>query len=264
MKEGIMLYYSATLYFVIVDSLFFFHPPKSNFMKCIAFLLALIFLSQSGISQNLGIGTTNPNTSAKLDITSSNSGLLVPRMTTTDRNRIANPAKGLLVYDSTTNEFWFFNGSAWREMLYNNSVRFGFDLQNSGISSTYNIQFVNNYNLDAASVVLTNTTTITIVKPGLYRFGFLGFRHIESAPSATATSATFDLSLTVNSKQYKIIPGDSQTGASSNWRYVSANTILFDLFVPANSTVTLNALSSNNSGFVKTDSGHFFGYLISE
>jgi hypothetical protein len=232
---------------------------------CILLLGVVFFLK--GFSQAIGIGTQNPNASAKLDITSDNSGVLIPRMTSADRNRIANPAKGLLVYDSTTNNFWFYSGSAWSQMLYNNNVRFGFDLlQNPAINSSYNLQLVNNYNLDPASVVLTNSTTLTIVKPGLYHFGFLGLKHNENAPSATATSATIDLSVTINGKQYKVIASAAQTiGTSqSNWSYGSSSTLLFDLFVPSNSTVTINVVSSNNSGFLKSDSGHFFGYLISE
>jgi hypothetical protein len=226
-------------------------------------LLGIAFFLK-GFSQNAGIGTTNPDASAKLDITSNNSGLLVPRMTTIDRNRIVNPAKGLLVFDSTTNNFWFYSGSAWNQMLYNNNVRFGFDLQSSTINPSYNIQFVNDYNLDPLSVVLTNSTTLTIVRPGLYHFGFLGYKHNEIAPSATATSATLDLSVTINGKQYKVIASAAQTGASSSWSYGSTSTLLFDLFVPVNSTFTINAVSSTSSGFLKSDSGHFFGYLISD
>jgi hypothetical protein len=234
-------------------------------MKKIFILFFAVLSFLNGFSQAIGIGTTNPNASAKLDITSDNSGVLVPRMTSAERNRIANPAKGLLVFDSTTNNFWFYSGIAWRQMLYDNNVRFGFDLlQNPGINSSYNIPFINNYNLDPASVVLTNPTTLTIVKQGLYHFGFLGLKHNESAPSATSTSATFDLSVTINGKQYKVIASAAQTGGSSTWSYGSAATIQFDLFVPSNSTVTINVVSSNNSGFVKSTSGHFFGYLISE
>ena len=67
-------------------------------------------LVQSG---SVGIGTYTPNSSALLDLTSTDKGMLVPRMTTAQRTAIASPATGLLVYDNDTNAFWFYNGTAW-------------------------------------------------------------------------------------------------------------------------------------------------------
>ena len=49
----------------------------------------------------IGMGTTTPHASALLDLQSSSRGLLLPRMSTTQRTSISNPAKGLVVYDST-------------------------------------------------------------------------------------------------------------------------------------------------------------------
>lgn len=65
--------------------------------------------------QNVGIGTNTPNTSALLDLTSTNKGLLIPRVTQTQRNNIVTPANGLLVYqtDNTTG-FYYYNGSSWQ------------------------------------------------------------------------------------------------------------------------------------------------------
>jgi Protein of unknown function (DUF1566) len=80
-------------------------------------LLALLFLMalQTGFAQNIGIGTTNPNPNALLDISSGSQGLLAPRMDSTSRKNI--PAtKGLLVYDTTYNSYWFNNGAAWVNM----------------------------------------------------------------------------------------------------------------------------------------------------
>lgn len=47
-----------------------------------------------------GIGTTTPDASAKLDITSTSKGFLIPRMTTVQRSAISSPANGLLVYQT--------------------------------------------------------------------------------------------------------------------------------------------------------------------
>ncbi len=76
----------------------------------ILFFLALTITS---MAQNLGIGTTTPAASAQLDVSSTTKGFLPPRMTTTDRDAIANPATGLIIYNTTTNSLEIRNSSAW-------------------------------------------------------------------------------------------------------------------------------------------------------
>lgn len=66
--------------------------------------------------QSVGINTINPEPSAALDITSNSKGLLIPRLTSFERNTMASPVKGLMVFDINTNSFWFYNGTAWAEV----------------------------------------------------------------------------------------------------------------------------------------------------
>lgn len=61
----------------------------------------------------IGVGTSTPNASALLDLTSTTRGLLIPRMITTQRNAISSPATGLEIFNTTTGQFEFYNGSAW-------------------------------------------------------------------------------------------------------------------------------------------------------
>jgi N-acetylneuraminic acid mutarotase len=67
----------------------------------------------------VGIGTSSPAASAALDVSSTTKGVLIPRMTTVQRTAIATPATGLLVFDITTNSFWFRGTSAWVELIDN-------------------------------------------------------------------------------------------------------------------------------------------------
>ncbi|RLD87319.1 MAG: hypothetical protein DRJ09_10510 [Bacteroidetes bacterium] len=50
---------------------------------------------------------SQPDGSAMLDIKSSTKGLLIPRMTTTQRNAITSPAQGLMVYDTEDSTFYY-------------------------------------------------------------------------------------------------------------------------------------------------------------
>jgi len=69
-------------------------------------------------AQRVGISTDGsiPDASAMLDIKSTTQGMLVPRMTSSQRTAIASPAQGLLVFDNVTNSFWFYKGLAWTEL----------------------------------------------------------------------------------------------------------------------------------------------------
>ena len=65
-------------------------------------------------SGSVGIGAnTLINASAILDVTSTTQGFLPPRMTTTQKNAIASPAAGLMVYDTTLNLISVYNGTIW-------------------------------------------------------------------------------------------------------------------------------------------------------
>jgi uncharacterized protein (TIGR02145 family) len=76
-----------------------------------SFVLFLVVFSSQG--QNVGIGTTTPHPSAALDISSSNSGFLPPRMTNTERNGINNPTAGLMIYNTTTDCLEIFGKGKW-------------------------------------------------------------------------------------------------------------------------------------------------------
>ena len=76
----------------------------------------VIVFYHKGFAQNVGIGTTTPHSSAMLHINSTDKGILIPVMNSTQRQAIASPAGGLMVYDSSTKSFWFFNGLAWDEL----------------------------------------------------------------------------------------------------------------------------------------------------
>ena len=85
-------------------------------MKHFFTLLAAVVLTASTYAQ-VGIGTTTPDASSALDITSTTAGLLIPRMTETQRDAISTAATGLMIYQiDGTAGFYYYNGSSWAEV----------------------------------------------------------------------------------------------------------------------------------------------------
>jgi hypothetical protein len=70
--------------------------------KFIVSLFSFVLFLGSQAQQNVGIGTTTPNSSAILDLTSTTRALLIPRMTFTERGAIVSPAAGMIVYQTNT------------------------------------------------------------------------------------------------------------------------------------------------------------------
>lgn len=63
----------------------------------------------------VGIGTAAPDASASLDIVSTTRGVLFPRMTQTQRDNIASPAVGLMLWNLDSNKLQAWDGSSWQD-----------------------------------------------------------------------------------------------------------------------------------------------------
>lgn len=81
------------------------------------FITTLIFLFgiSGSIFAQVGIGTTTPEASAALDVSSSDKGFLMPRMTTAQREAIVSPVIALKVFDTDTKSEWTYIDGAWTE-----------------------------------------------------------------------------------------------------------------------------------------------------
>ncbi len=89
-------------------------------MKKIILSTLFLFSLVSHAQDNMGIGTPTPNASAKLDVSSTTQGMLIPRMTAAQRALISAPATGLMVYQTDgVSGFYFYNGSAWTSLASN-------------------------------------------------------------------------------------------------------------------------------------------------
>ena len=89
-------------------------------MKTLLLLCPILFgFAIATNAQSVAINTTgeDPDSSAILDIQSSTKGVLIPRLDSVQRQMIANPAEGLLVYDMDTHSFWFRQDGQWTELV---------------------------------------------------------------------------------------------------------------------------------------------------
>lgn len=109
-------------------------------MNKIIFICLMLFTALS--NAQVGINTDSPDASSALEIESTTAGILIPRLTETQRDAISSPATGLMIYqtDQTTG-FYYYNGS-W--------TRIG----SSGDSSTTNSYSVNTYYAELGGFVI--------------------------------------------------------------------------------------------------------------
>jgi hypothetical protein len=87
--------------------------------KIIAATCALLMISMAGTAQSTGVSIsatgTPPAPSSMLDVSSTNSGALIPRLTDAQRDGIQNPAEGLFIFNTTTKCFNVYKNAAWFE-----------------------------------------------------------------------------------------------------------------------------------------------------
>jgi hypothetical protein len=216
-------------------------------MKYFSFLLLSFFSVNCVFAQtgNVGIGTSSPKASAALDISSSTKGLLIPRMATAQRNAIAAPEKGLMVYDTSVAEFHYYDGGKWRRFSEENND-----------SSSYFPSFVSSFNtlnfpFNSSNYITENQTNGIIFDNG----GSSGnYSDAQSAFIYISKNATA-LSVRIIIEQMNTAPGDSLTisgvdlssGSPVSYRYggTQLDTIYFsghdDIFLSFFSNATVNA-----------------------
>lgn len=108
-------------------------PQVKAFAIC-----CLLFLFSLNVFSQVGIGTTNPEESSALDITSTNSGILIPRMTKVQRDDIAGPsgvpATGLMIFQTDNTPGFYYYKGIWKP-FGGSSSNTGWDLTgNTGTS----------------------------------------------------------------------------------------------------------------------------------
>ncbi len=154
-------------------------PFKNLRLRVGGFMLLLLSAISSIAQDNVGIGTTKPDASAVLDITSNSKGLLIPRMTLAQRGNIKSPATGLMVYQTDFFAgFYFFDGVSWKGLYARSADGAVITPNTAALTSSEN-----GWSLSGNSGLSSNTnfigtldTTSLVFKVNNYRSGFIDYR----------------------------------------------------------------------------------------
>jgi hypothetical protein len=91
---------------------------RSSALLLLVLCLWLLSGAEAQAQNNVGIGTTTPNSKAILELRAVDKGFLAPRLTTLQMNAIAPNAteSGLLIYNIDSSCYHFYNGTAWKNL----------------------------------------------------------------------------------------------------------------------------------------------------
>lgn len=164
-------------------------------------LTTIVSIAQDNSSKNIGIGTRSPNSSAILDLSASDKGLLIPRLSSLQKESILNPAKGLLIFqtDSSRSGFYFFN-DGWKPL--------GTTAANSIADDPYTWSLTGNSNTNPAfNFIGTTDNQPLLLKTNNQRVAFFdntGFNNLFIGKLAGISSAPTGTPGTANSGSYNI------------------------------------------------------------
>ena len=186
-------------------------------MKKLIFPFLFGLASYSAFGQ-VGINTTggDPNSSAMLDVESTSKGVLIPRMTKTQRDAISSPATGLLIYQTDNSEgFYFYTGTAWSKIT-------------SGAEASY----TGGTGIDVTGTTISNTGVTSFSAAGT------GLTHNTSTSGAVTLDGTLDLDN----------GGTGATTASGARTNLGATTLGSNLFTVSNpSAISFLRVNADNS-----------------
>ena len=199
-------------------------------------ILLISFISKAQV----GIGTVSPNASSMLDITASNKGLLIPRVSltsTSDVTTIASPTTSLLVYNSgfAPNGYYYWNGTLWVQLATVNNTNWTIT-GNSGTSS-------------ATNFIGTTDDVDLVIRRNNIRSGFIGNPAIASGNKNTSFGAN-SLNAAGTGIRNTAIGTNVMPGNTTGQLNVSIGdqSMFSNLTGNTNTVIGVGALYSNSSG----------------
>jgi len=222
-------------------------------MKKIACLIMLLFGSYYYSAAQVGIGTTTPDASSILDVESTDKGVLIPRLSTAQRNAITNPANGLMIYNTDLNEFQFNYGTPaipnWSKISFNGSIKYS----NTNTAANLNTGAYTNIPIfgsvdwnDDASLYSVAGNVLTINTAGRYRITTNISYQVPTVGGSSDVRVSVEAQIAING---------SPTGAFGNTGYVrhsnghtEASLHITEVFnITAGQTISVQTRRTGNS-----------------
>jgi hypothetical protein len=210
-------------------------------MKKIVYSLLLMGVAQLQLeAQNIAINATGalPHTSAMLDVSATDKGMLIPRMTTAQRTAIATPAKGLLVFDNETTSFWFYNGAAWTELVAPTG---------GGGTSNWTLNGTNIYNNNTGNVGIGTQTPVTkfTIQTGINTLGWTHAGQVNGTDSIVVSEGVGGVSASIGTSTNHAFRLNAGPGGGKMSIYPTGDVVIGDNSVGSIGKLTVK--TTNNA-----------------
>jgi len=237
---------------------------KSGYKNGLQFscLIVLLFFIEPGFSQNLAVNATGApaNASAILDVSSSNKGILVPRVALTGTGDVATipgAATSLLIYNTATVSnvtpgYYYWNGSAWTRVVsgtaWSLTGNSGTSASTNFIGTTDNVPLVFKVNNQKAGLIDVASNLFLGYQSGNVNTGSentgLGYQALNANTNGSDNTGVGTYALASN------LTGTGNT-ASGAWAMTYTNGVSF------NSAFGYNAMSHNSTGYNNSGFGAY-------
>ncbi|WP_225036089.1 hypothetical protein [Winogradskyella sp. SM1960] len=138
-------------------------------MKVNLTLLGLFLIFTTLSFSQVGIGVEDPDASSILELKSSDKGLLLPRLTTAERDLISSPAEGLTIYNTTTQSLEIYTDS-WKRLTAEEetipSLTMYRAMNGTSLATTSNSTNFDQFPLDADDVTEIDSEYFEVVSNG--------------------------------------------------------------------------------------------------
>ncbi len=204
----------------------------------ISFLIFHSTIAQIAINET----GENPETTAMLDVKSSDKGILIPRMTQSERDAINEPATGLMIYQTDFPKgFYFFDGFNWKLVGDDSDAIAAINNRQRKMVSNLNTFQITQFNQDLNAGVSLNIT-------GHLRDVLLITRlNINNTVATTPAGTTVIIKLRIDSVpkiiETIVIPADSRQLATIQWleKDLALGSHTFDIIISSTTRIDLES-----------------------
>ncbi len=228
-------------------------PKKTicNFFTLLGMLIMLTgFAGYRANAQSVGISSSaiTPDASSILEMRTSTKGLLIPRLTTTERNAISSPATGLMIYNTTTSKFNYYDGGAWTVLFAgssgvnsvtgtNNRISIG------GTSSDPTVDISSSYvgqsSITTLGTIGSGTWNGSIISPTYGGTGINNGNSTITLGGNLVTSGAFATTLTSTATTNATLPAGTNTLYSTKSASIASSQLLTSLSDPTGTGVAV-------------------------